>query len=114
MKSIIVVGGFILFDIVTGVIKGLAKEGLNSTLLRKGLFHKISELLAAIGALGLEYGVKYININVELPLLPAVASYICIMELISIIENICEVNPTMYKLFKPYLEKLKNKTEDDK
>lgn len=114
MKTIIVVGSFILFDIITGVIKGLAKEGLNSTLLRKGLFHKISELLAAVGALGLEYGVDYINLNIQLPLLPAVVTYICLMELISIIENICEVNPTMYKLFKPYLEKLKDKTEDDK
>lgn len=109
MKTIIVVGGFILFDIITGVIKGLANEGLNSTILRKGLFHKVSELIAAVGALLLQFGADYIKLDIVLPLLPVVGTYICVMELISIIENLCEVNPTLNKLFKPYLEKLKDK-----
>ena len=112
MRTYIVVSGFILFDIITGVIKALYKEGLNSTYLRQGLFHKLSEVLATIGAGLLEHGAKYIDIDVDLPVLGTVAVYICIMELISILENIAEVNPKLGKLFKPYLEKLKKKGEE--
>ena len=109
MKVCIVVCCFILFDILTGVIKAIYKEGLNSTALRKGLFHKLSEVLAVVGAWLLEYGVTYIDLGVELPVLNAVAIYICLMEVVSIIENLCRVNPRMAKFFKPYLEKLKGK-----
>lgn len=109
MGIYIVVGCFILFDIITGIIKALYKDGLNSTYLRQGLFHKLSEVIAVIGSGLLEYGTKYIDLNVEIPVLRVVAIYICIMELISILENITEVNPSMAKLFRPYLEKLKEK-----
>ena len=112
MGVYIAVGVFILFDILTGIIKALYKEGLNSTYLRQGLFHKLSEVVAVIGCRLLEYGMNYIHIGVELPVLNVVVAYICTMELISIIENIAEVNPMLAKLFKPYLEKLKEQDND--
>ena len=105
--------GFILFDVISGIIKALSQEGLNSTIARKGLFHKLSEILALCGAWLLEFAIQYIDLGIELPLLNVVAVYICIMELISIIENICVVNPQMYKLFKPYLEKLKGDNKNE-
>lgn len=111
MRTYIAVSGFIIFDIITGLIKGVYNEGLNSTYLRRGLFHKLSEVLATIGAGLLENGAKYVAIGVELPILITVASYICLMELISILENLAEVNPKLGKLFRPYLEKLKKKGE---
>ena len=106
--------GFILFDIVSGIIKALYKEGLNSTILREGLFHKLSEIIALCGAWLLEYATTYMDLGFDVPLLNGVAIYIDIMELISIIENLCEVNPALNKLFKPYLEKLKKPGGDDK
>lgn len=105
--------GFILFDIITGIIKAVYKEGLNSTVLRQGLFHKLSEILAVGGAWLLEYAISYINLGISLPLINVVSVYICIMELISIIENICIINPQLYKLFKPYLEKLKGENDNE-
>lgn len=98
---------FILFDIVTGLIKGLYNKKLNSTILQKGLFHKLAEVIAIFGSGLLEYGSHYVNIGVNIPLLGVVSAYICVMELISCMENIAEVNPVLGKLFKPYLEKLK-------
>ena len=107
MVAFVCTGIFILFDILTGVLKALYKEGLNSTYLRQGLFHKLSEILAiALSAL-LEYGADYIDLGVELPFMNVVTVYICTMEFVSIVENLCEVNPTLAKLFRPYLEKLK-------
>ena len=105
---------FIGFDILTGLIKALAKEGLNSTLLRKGLYHKLSEVLTVIGAGLLQYGASYINLGVEIPALVGVASYICLMELVSIIENLAILNPSLYKLFRPFLNKLKGDNGEEK
>lgn len=111
MQVYIVGGCFIIFDIITGIIRAIYKGNLNSTKLRKGLFHKLSEVLAIAGAGLLEYGVQYINLGVDIPILSAVVSYICVMEFVSILENLAAVNPSLGKLFKPYLEKLKNKEE---
>lgn len=104
---------FILFDIVTGVTKALYTDGLNSTILRQGLFHKLSELIAIFGSGLLGYGTKYVGFNIELPLLGVVSSYICLMEFVSILENLSVVNPDLARLFKPYLEKLKSKDGDN-
>lgn len=112
MIEIVIVSIFILFDVVTGVIKALYQNGLNSTYLRKGLFHKLSEILAVVGAFLLEYGIQYIELGIDVPLLKATTAYICLMELISILENLAEVNPILGKLFKPYLEKLKLKGDE--
>lgn len=111
MVEIIAVSVFIVFDIATGIIRALYNDGLNSTALRKGLFHKLSELIAVVGAYLLEYGIQYINFDIDVPLLKATTAYICLMELVSILENLADVNPILGKFFKPYLEKIKTKDE---
>lgn len=111
MVEVIAVGVFIVFDIVTGVIRALYNDGLNSTALRKGLFHKLSELIAVVGSYLLEYGLQYIQLGIDAPLLKATTTYICLMELVSILENLADVNPILGKFFKPYLEKIKTKED---
>ena len=81
--------------------------------MRKGLFHKLAEVIAIFGSGLLAYGSHYVNIGVNIPLLGVVSDYICVMESISCMENLAEVNPVLGKLFKPYLEKLKTKDEED-
>ena len=109
-----VVGGFILFDVLTGIIAAAYKGEMNSTKLREGLYHKASEVIAVVGAALLEYAMQYYELGFEVPMLKAVAVYICATELISVLENLCEVNPTLYNLFKPFLEKLKPEYGDKK
>lgn len=109
MTVYIVVGVFILFDIGTGLLKAVYRGDINSTELRKGLYHKLSEIIAVIGSGFLEYGITYINLGVDIPVLNVVGAYLCIMELVSILENLGDVNPALAKLFKPYLKKLKEK-----
>ena len=114
MRYIIAVLCFIVFDVLTGYIKALKNQEIDSTALRKGLYSKLSEILAVGGCYLLNVGTTYVDLGVEIPLLQGVAIYLCIMELVSIIENLCAVNPALYKLFGPYLEKLKtDKKEDD-
>lgn len=113
MKTVIVVLIFIAFDVATGFIKAGYKGDINSTYLRQGLYHKLSELFAIIMGILLEYGASYIDLGIDLHLANIIGSYICIMELVSIIENICEINPSLGKLFKPYLVKLKGEHKDN-
>lgn len=112
MGVYIVVLSFIGFDVITGFLKAFYAEGVNSTILRKGLFHKLSEIISVFGAGLFEYGCHYLEFNVEIPMVGAVTTYICIMEFISIMENLSAVNPALGKLFKPYLEKLKERNDD--
>ena len=113
IKSILVFA-FILLDVLTGFMKGIYNRDINSTALRKGLLHKASEGLVYGCSLLLEYAVTYTEIGIDLPLSGAVTIYIVGMEATSIIENLCEVNPKLFRLFKPYLAKLKGDNDDDK
>lgn len=112
MEIYYIVGSFILADIITGILQALQKGDLNSTKLREGLFHKLSEILAVGLGAGLELACDYIQLGVDIPLLNVIAVYICIMELVSVLENLCEMNPALAKLFKPYLEKLNKPKEE--
>ena len=111
---LIIVLGFIVFDVVTGLIKAGYNGNYNSAIMRQGGFHKSMEVMAKAVAYFVEYAIVYINIGVDDPAVPAVTVYICIMELISILENICAVNPQMCALFKPYLDKLKGGNDASK
>ena len=82
--------------------------------MRVGGFLKIMVVMAMAVAYFVEYAIVYVNIGVNVPAVPAVTVYICIMELISILENICAVNPQMCALFKPYLDKLKGGNDASK
>lgn len=113
LPIIVVTLCFILFDVITGLLKAVKCNKLNSTLLRQGLLHKLSEVLCVVGAFAAPYGLQQMQVDFKLPLLEGVGVYICLMETISAIENLCEVNPKLNKLFAPYLEKLKKKDDKD-
>lgn len=98
--------GFILFDIITGYLVAVKKREINSTKLREGLFHKGSEILALVFSNLLEYIGDTISLGIDIPLLGVVATYICLTEIVSILENLGEINPLLKKLYGPYLEKL--------
>lgn len=107
MEVYFIVGGFILFDILTGVALALFNGTFNSSVMREGGRHKLAEVFAIVGAGLLEYTLGYIDLGVELPVVNVVAVYICVMELGSCLENICKMNPKLRELLKPYMEKLK-------
>lgn len=113
IKIAIVTLVFIIFDILTGFLKAAANHNIDSTALRKGLLHKLSEVVAVVFAFLCEYAVNYISIGVNIPFVVAVCTYIVIMEITSIIENICEANPDMMKFFQKYLSKLKEGVENE-
>ena len=102
---------FIVFDVITGFIRALAQKAVDSTALRRGLFHKLSEVVAIIFAFLCEYAVNYLEMGIHLPMVIGVCSYLVLMETISILENLIELNPRLGKFFAKYLKKLKEGTE---
>ena len=114
MVLCVIVGLFIMLDVLTGFVKAVYNKKINSTLLREGLFHKLSEVLAIALSFALEYTATYLSIGINIPVVTVVVSYISIMEIISSIENLCEVNPKLAKLFNPYLDKFKSNKWGDK
>lgn len=105
---LIIVGAFIVLDILTGLIKALKNKQYNSTTMRKGLYHKCGSLLCIVFSALVDFSQRYIDIGVSLPILNVVCAYIILMEITSIVENICELNPDIMpdKLLQ-YFEKLK-------
>ena len=112
MTAYICTGTFILFDIVTGLLKAWHDKKFDSTIMRQGLFNKLTEILALAFSAFLQYGGDKINIGIELPVVSVVSTYICLMEFIRIIENLCAVNPHLRKMFGKYLQKAKEKEEE--
>lgn len=107
MMMYVIAVGFIAFDVLTGIVKALYLGEFNSSIMREGGWHKASEILALVGAAFIDWALRYLDLGFEGPISNVVVVYICLMETLSSIENICLVNPQLSKLFEPYLNKLK-------
>lgn len=81
------------FDFITGLIAGLRTEGLKSSKLRDGLFKKVGFIACYALAYLLEYAQGYIDIGINVNLLPIICGYVILTETVSIIENINKINP---------------------
>ena len=83
------------FDVVTGWLKAIKKSKFKSTVMKKGLLSKVTEMLILVLMYVLEYYLPQININIGIPIVALVGVYIIIMELSSVIENIGTINPAL-------------------
>ena len=86
-------------DYLTGFLKALINKNVVSSKLREGLIKKSGECLIIVMFVFLQYA---IGIPKEITL--AVASYIGVMEMISICENLGEIGVPIPKFLKDRLE----------
>ena len=91
----IIVLAFIALDIICGIVKGAKAKSLNSTVMREGLYHKIGFILAVVLAAGIEYAMKVFDLGFALPLFVPVCVFIVLTEIVSILENLKEINPEL-------------------
>lgn len=103
---------FILLDIVTGLVKAFTTKTFTSSAMKQGLWSKCgSMLLIVLGVIG-EYGMRYIDLGITIPLLATFCSYISLMEIGSIIENIGQIDPRIVPSFiKKYFAKIIDESE---
>ena len=101
---------FIIIDYITGVINAALKKNISSQKMREGLGHKATYIIL----LSVCYIIDTMQINTSLnlptKLFPIVSYGILLIELTSIIENICEINPELKQANFMYIFE-KNNTE---
>lgn len=91
-------GILIIMDIVCGVVAALRNRELCSSVAREGMYNKIGELMFLfIGIIANEIlGVPpFDTLGISPDIAYLVAAYIAWAELVSILENICKINPDL-------------------
>lgn len=103
----LIVACFIALDFLTGLIKAFKEKTYTSSVMREGLFHKCGSIICVIFGVLVDYAQTLIDIGVNVPVALAICAYIILMEIGSIIENVCAINPRiMPNKLKKYFLKL--------
>lgn len=75
--------------------------------MREGLYHKSGSILLIVFGLLVDYAQRFIDLGIDVPIAIMFCSYIILMEIGSIIENIGAINPEMIpQKLKSYFSKL--------
>lgn len=91
----VIVALFIVLDFVTGLVKAFKEKAYTSTIMRQGLFHKCGSILCVAFGWLVDYTQTLVDIGVSVPVAVSICVYIIIMEIGSIIENVCAINPAI-------------------
>lgn len=112
----IAVGVTIVMDIVCGVIGAAKNHVLDSSVMREGMYNKVGEILLVIVALMCHYWLEqppFDVLGIPAEVTSLVGVYLVGMELLSIIENICKINPDLPFAKILYIFNLDNDDSDD-
>lgn len=87
--------GFIVLDFVSGMLKAVGMKEFSSTKMREGLFHKVALLLCMLLGYAVDFAQGYVELGFHVPVGASICVYIVLMEVSSILENICTMNPEL-------------------
>ena len=108
---LLIVCGFVLFDVIVGLVKAFATESYQSSKMRQGMWHKAAILAVTVLAYALEAATGMMDFSISgwepgttIPIVGAVTAYVVIMEAGSILESAVTINPELggkglFKLF---------------
>lgn len=94
----LIVFGFILFDIIVGIVNAYLKHELSSSKMREGLSRKIGEVFLILLSDACYFAMlvqPFNEMGVPADIVNVVAGFLVLMELVSIVENICKLNPDL-------------------
>lgn len=89
----IVTAGFMVLDILTGFIVSIKNKTFQSSIMREGLFHKCGSISTILLGVLCDYGQQFLDLGFNVPVTLAICTYISVMEIGSIKENINKLNP---------------------
>lgn len=92
MIKIAIVFAFIALDFVSGMIEAFKNKDFDSSIMRDGLVNKMGELLILVLAELAEKALPYFDISIGKPIFNGICTYIILMEIGSIIENVGNIN----------------------
>lgn len=78
-------------DLVTGVLSAIKEKDLQSSKLRDGIFKKGGFIICYFLALMIDKYGSEVGFNLSVELLPIVLGFVCLTEVVSIIENISKM-----------------------
>ena len=84
---------FNALDLITGIITAIKNKDIHSVKLRDGLFKKVGFMVCYFVAWLVDTYGSRIGFQFGVPILPTIILYVCTTELVSILENICKINP---------------------
>ena len=98
INASIVCGILIIMDIVCGTVAAMRNRELSSSIAREGMYNKLGEamfLLTGIIANEILSIPPFDTLGISPDIAYIVAAYIAWMEFVSIIENICKIDPEL-------------------
>lgn len=104
ITALIIVSVFICFDVLTGWLKALSTGSLDSSIMRKGLFHKVGEELAMAFGYLCEFCFPLAGVPMQIPIASGIGVYIVLMETASIVENIAIMNPALANVLSKFFD----------
>ena len=97
--AIILVFILIVLDIISGIAAAFMKKTIDSTVMRRGLWHKASYVLVILLAITLEWAVSVggpaLGIGLDLPIIVPTCIYLGLTEISSIGENLSQIDPSL-------------------
>lgn len=82
-------------DYVTGLVKAIIGQCMNSAKMREGLAHKFSYVVVIFVAWFVEFESGRVDLGFTLPLFVPVVVGVSLIEITSILENCVEINPEL-------------------
>lgn len=95
LNQIVVALIFHLLDLVTGLIGAIRQGKLQSSKMRDGMFKKVGFIFCYVLAFLIDNNASTVGLNIRTSILPVIIVYAVTTEIISIIENICKINPDL-------------------
>lgn len=86
---------FIVLDFGSGFAQACANKEVSSEKLRNGLYHKCGFILAIILGLLCEWTMQFVNLGFDVPVASAVCVYIILTEIMSTLENLGKLSPSL-------------------
>lgn len=97
--AIILVFILIVLDIVSGIAAAFVNKTIDSSEMRRGLWHKASYILVILLASALEWAVSVggpdLGIGIDLPIVVPTCIYLGLTEISSIGENLAQIDPSL-------------------
>ena len=97
--AIILVFILIVLDIASGIAAAFMEKTIDSSAMRRGLWHKASYILVILLASTLEWAVSAggpsLGIGIDLPIVVPTCLYLGLTEISSIGENLAQIDPSL-------------------
>lgn len=92
---------FTTTDYLTGIVKAIMQDSLSSQKMREGLGHKFAYLILITVAYAIDTVSAHVSLGLPVNVFIVTVGGVCLIELTSILENLCEINPELKN--KPFL-----------